>query len=133
YKSMVCTRFTLPRSGFVQLKVTGILSDSSVSTATPGVMMTNLQALESFLVDGIIKEILLVEVLAINFEPEYLEALYALKRCSLIEDVSNYPPAMWHWDKKDTLQKYESNFIDLLNKAQDLVDVTEKYYGTVKV
>ncbi|MEZ9156308.1 hypothetical protein AB4167_20420 [Vibrio sp. 10N.286.49.E11] len=131
----ICDETVIPPISLVsrQLKVTGILSDSSVSTATPGVMMTNLQALESFLVDGIIKEILLVEVLAINFEPEYLEALYALKRCSLIEDVSNYPPAMWHWDKKDTLQKYESNFIDLLNKAQDLVDVTEKYYGTVKV
>ncbi|WP_206360706.1 hypothetical protein, partial [Vibrio sp. F13] len=77
----ICDETVIPPISLVsrQLKVTGILSDSSVSTATPGVMMTNLQALESFLVDGIIKEILLVEVLAINFEPEYLEALYALK------------------------------------------------------
>lgn len=131
----ICDKTVIPPISLIssQLKVTRILSDSFISTATPGVMLTNLQALEHFLVDGIIKEISLVEVLAINFEPEYLEALYALKRCDLIEEVKNYPPSMWGWDEKDTLQKYESGFVDLLDKAQDLVDVTEKYYGIVKV
>ena len=132
---ITCDERVIPSISLVspQLKIARVQSDSPVSTATPGIMMTNIQALEHFLVDGLIKEISLVEVLAINFEPEYLEALYELKRCSLIEDVTNYPPAMWHWGEKDTLQKYENNFIDLLNKAQDVVDVTEKYYGIVRV
>lgn len=115
------------------IKIALMKSSSAVSTTTPGVMMTNLQALEHFLVKRIIDEIAQIEILAINFEPEYLEALYALKRCHLIEDITNYPPNMWKWDSQSTLQHYESNISDLLTKAQVLVEITEKYYGKVKI
>jgi hypothetical protein len=113
------------------LKTTEIISDSNILTENPGVIFTQQEALEQFLVHVILQEIDKTEFFNSNLESEYLQALYSIKRASICEYVTNYPSRMFNWKSDQKLDHYEKHIFDLLDRVTELIRVTELYYGEV--
>ncbi|HDZ3738703.1 TPA: hypothetical protein RSW51_004422 [Vibrio vulnificus] len=92
-------------------------------------------AVREWLVVNLIKEIESMSFFSSGVEAEYLECIYELKRCSLIEVSLNRSKdsvvtIAGVVGSKPKLSYYNDKFVELLAICRKLQELTEKYYKT---
>lgn len=111
---------------------TSFYSDAPIAIS-PTANMKYLDAIEKFLVNETMQEIDKASFYGSYFEHEYMEALYALKRSKLTEFVTRHPPRTLNWVNNPYIEHYNKEFEDFLILCENLVNMTQKHYGKVKV
>ncbi|WP_372873266.1 hypothetical protein [Shewanella sp.] len=92
-------------------------------------------AVREWLVVNLIKEIDSMSFFSSGVEAEYLECIYKLKRCSLIEvslhrSKGSVVTIAGVVGSKPKLSYYNDKFVELLAICRNLQELTEKYYKT---
>jgi hypothetical protein len=111
---------------------TNFYSDAPIATS-PTTKMKYVEAIEKFLVKETMQEIDKASFYGSYFEHEYMESLYALRRSKLIEFVTRHPPQSLNWVNNPYIAHYNNEFEDFLILCENLVSITQKHYGVVKI
>jgi hypothetical protein len=108
---------------------TKLFDESNIAGPKPGNTFNYLQATENYLFFNIYSEIEQLSIFSSSLPPDYLEAIYDLKRCTLFDSLKNYPTHIFEWSDQEYLSYFDDGLLDLLRCCRNLKFIHDKNYG----